>query len=63
MVYLRYQMTRTPSLANPIIQTTPPGTPFLAPLQADEERGIVEVEYLSIESVLGEQVGHNFSYW
>ena len=32
MVYLRDQTTRTPSLANPPIQTTLPDTPFLAPL-------------------------------
>ena len=31
-VYLRYQTTRTTSLANLLIQTTPPGTPFTASL-------------------------------
>ena len=31
-VCLRYQTTRTTSLANPPIQTTPPGTPFTVPL-------------------------------
>ena len=30
--YLQYHMTRTTSLANPIVQTTPPGTPSLATL-------------------------------
>ena len=32
MVYLRDQMTRTPSLSNPPIGTTPPGTPKKEPL-------------------------------
>ena len=32
MVYLRDRMTRTPSLANPMLLTTPPGTLCLAPL-------------------------------
>ena len=32
-------------------------------LVAEEERGMVKVGYSSVESVLGEQVGHNFAYW
>ena len=32
MVHIRYQMTRTPSLTNPIVQTKTPGTQFTAPL-------------------------------
>ena len=31
-VYIQDQTTRTPSLANPPIRTTPPGTPFTDPL-------------------------------
>ena len=48
---LRYQKTRTPSLENPLIRTTPPGTPLTAPLQvlfhhgAQARRTLVYVTY------------------
>ena len=32
MVYLQYNMTQTPLLANPLVRTIPPGTCFTSPL-------------------------------